>query len=118
MRSNLDRLEDILDAINRIYEKLPETKEEFLGSDLLQIWVMYHIQVVGEAANGLTRDFRQKYPGIPWQDIIAMRHILVHQYFGIDMNEIWITAHEDLPYLEGEIDAIIDKYTNEPHNQV
>jgi hypothetical protein len=37
MRSNLDRLEDILDAINRIYEKLPETKEEFLGSDLLQI---------------------------------------------------------------------------------
>ena len=108
MRSDRDRLVDIKEAIQRIFEKLPPDKEEFTGSDLLQIWVLYHIQVIGEAANGITPEFQKKHRKIPWKDIIAMRHLLVHQYFGIDLNEVWNTTQKDLPLLKKVIDQILE----------
>jgi uncharacterized protein with HEPN domain len=107
MRSDRDRLRDIREAIHRIQEKLPASKGEFTGSDLLQVWVLYHIQVIGEAANGVSPGFRKEHPAIPWQDIIAMRHLLVHQYFGIDLDEVWNTAKHDLIRLEKEITTIL-----------
>ena len=73
MRSDRARLLDIDEAVQRIKEKLPITKEEFIQSDLLQVWVLYHIQVVGEAANGISPEFQKQHKEIPWKDIIAMR---------------------------------------------
>jgi len=102
-----DRLTDIGEAIRRIGEKLPGTKEEFLGSELYQVWVLYHIQIIGEAANKISKKFQKVHPAIPWKDIIAMRHLLVHQYFGIDLDEVWITATQDLPKLEQQIIEIL-----------
>jgi uncharacterized protein with HEPN domain len=67
----------MIEAIRLINEKLPRTKDEFTGSDLLQIWVLYHIQIIGEAANGISSAFRSSHPSVPWQDIIAMRHLLI-----------------------------------------
>ena len=107
MRSDRARLLDIDEAVQRIKEKLPITKEEFLQSDLLQVWVLYHIQVVGEAANGISPEFQKQHKEIPWKDIIAMRHLLVHQYFGIDLDEVWSTAQQDLPRLKQEILLIL-----------
>lgn len=106
MRTDHDRLRDIVEAIGRIREKIPASKEEFLASDLLQIWVLYHVQVIGEAANGITPAFQEQHKTIPWKDIIAMRHLLVHQYFGIDLDEVWNTVTNDLPRLEQEIGKI------------
>jgi uncharacterized protein with HEPN domain len=62
MRSDRDRLSDMIEAIRLINEKLPRTKDEFAGSDLLQIWVLYHIQIIGEAANGISLPFRSSHP--------------------------------------------------------
>jgi len=107
MRSDRARLLDIDEAVLRIMEKLPSTKEEFIQSDLLQVWVLYHIQVIGEAANGISPEFQKQHLEIPWKDIIAMRHLLVHQYFGIDLDEIWNTAKQDLPKLQQEISLIL-----------
>jgi len=107
MRSVRDRLLDINEAIERIIEKLPLSKEEFIQSDLLQVWILYHIQVIGEAANGISPEFQKQHQKIPWKDIIAMRHLLVHQYFGIDLDEIWNTAQQDLPQLQQEISRIL-----------
>jgi uncharacterized protein with HEPN domain len=82
---------------------------EFIQSDLLQVWVLYHIQVIGEAANGISPEFLKQHQTIPWKDIIAMRHLLVHQYFGIDLDEIWNTAQQDLPRLKEEISLILKR---------
>jgi uncharacterized protein with HEPN domain len=109
MRSDHDRLLDINEAICRIMEKLPSSKEEFTQSDLLQVWILYHIQVIGEAANGILPEFQKQHQKIPWKDIIAMRHLLVHQYFGIDLNEVWNTAKQDLPLLQQEISRILKR---------
>jgi len=107
MRNDRDRLTDIVEAIRRVNEKLPGTKEEFLRSELLQVWVLYHIQIIGEAANKVTKKFQKAHPAIPWKDIIAMRHLLVHQYFGIDFDEVWNTATRDLPELEQQIIEVL-----------
>ena len=72
MRSDRDRLVDINKAIQRILEKIPAKKEEFTHSDLLQVWILYHIQVIGEAANGVSPEFQKKHNKIPWKDIIAI----------------------------------------------
>jgi uncharacterized protein with HEPN domain len=109
MRTDHDRLLDISEAIQRIMEKLPSTKEEFIRSDLLQVWVLYHIQVTGEAANSISAEFQKTHPTIPWKDLIAMRHLLVHQYFGIDLDEVWNTAKQDLPLLKQEISRILEQ---------
>jgi uncharacterized protein with HEPN domain len=109
MRTDRDRLLDILESIHRIDEKIPQRKEQFIRSDLLQIWVIYHIQVISEAANGLSPEFRQSHTTIPWQDVIGMRHILVHHYFGIDISEVWNTATIDIPEMKRKIQAILEE---------
>jgi|SRR5208337_1909055 len=107
MRSDRDRLRDILEATRKIERKLPDSRDDFARSELVVVWTLYHIQIIGEAANGISPGFQEDHPAIPWKDIIAMRHLLVHQYFGIDIDEVWNTAKHDLPRLGQEIQRIL-----------
>ncbi len=107
MRSDRDRLEDIREAIGNIQEKCPPTREELFRSDLLHVWVVYHLQVIGEAANNLSADLVAGHQEIPWRRIVAARNILVHQYFGIDEDTIWAMVSDDLPPLEHAVRAIL-----------
>jgi len=118
MRSDRDRLTDIVEAIRRIGEKLPNTKEEFLGSELYQVWALYHIQIIGEAANRISKRFQKDHPAIPWKDIIAMRHLLVHQYFGIDLDEVWNTAKNDLPRLEQQVLKLLKSIASDSEDDI
>jgi len=108
IRSDYDRLLDIDVAIMRVMEKLPSTVEEFIQSDLLRVWPFIISRSIGEAANGISPEFQKQHTIIPWKDIIAMRHLLVHQYFGIDLNEVWNTARQDLPRLKQQISVILN----------
>lgn len=107
MRPDRDRLPDILEAIEKIRERLPPTAEELEASELLQVWVVHHLQVIGEAANNLSPGFIAEHPEIPWRRIIGLRHALVHQYFGVDLDAIWSIAVDDLPPLETAVAAIL-----------
>ena len=108
MRNDRERLLDICEAVDRVREKLPGTKDEFIRSDLLQVWVSWHLQMIGEAANNISVPFQAVHPEIPWKDIIAMRNLLVHQYFRIDPDELWSTAYDDLPRLRMQINRILE----------
>lgn len=103
MRSDRHRLLDIHEAIENIARKIPSSKEEFSASEMHQVWVLYHLQIIGEAANAVSLEFRQEHKTIPWKKIVAMRNLLVHQYFGIDLQEVWDTVQNDLPHLNKEI---------------
>ena len=108
MRPDRDRLEDILEAIEEIRGRLPETIEAWMASKLLQVWVVHHLQVIGEAANSLSPGLVAAHPEVPWQGIADMRHVLVHQYFGVDLATVWRTVTDDLPPLEAAVRAILD----------
>jgi uncharacterized protein with HEPN domain len=108
MRSDRDRLEDILEAIKKIREKCPATPEELFGSELLHVWTVYHLQVIGEAANNLSPEIVAAHQEVPWRRIVAARNILVHHYFGIDEETVWTMISVDLPALEASVGGILE----------
>jgi len=107
MRADQDRLRDILEALSRIRKYVDYDREAFLADELVQVWAVYHIEMAGEAARGVSEELRVQHPQVPWADLVAMRNVLVHQYFGIDFEEVWDTLAADLPALERMIRDIL-----------
>jgi uncharacterized protein with HEPN domain len=103
MRDDRGKLLDILEPIDKIQGKLPVDREIFLGDEMLQVWIVHHIEIIGEAASRLSKELRDRYPAIPWADIVSMRNLLIHQYFGIDHDQVWDTVLIDLPGLRKDI---------------
>ena len=79
----------------------------FDRDELVQTWVLHHLQIIGEAVRGLSDEIRSAHPDIPWAQIAAMRNILVHDYFGIDLEEVWAAVVRDLPQLKAKIAAAL-----------
>ena len=107
MRDDRERLLDILEAIENIQRRAAAGQETYLDDELVQVWMVHHIQIIGEAASGLSRPVRERHPDVPWRDIVAMRNVLVHQYFGIDLEQVWDTVMIDLPRLKSDIVRIV-----------
>ena len=107
MRDDAGRLQDILDSIQRIQERIGGGRQRFESDEMLQVWVVHHLQIIGEAARSISPVLRDAHPGIPWTSVIAMRNLLVHEYFGIDIEEVWSTAVNDLPLLRPLVETIL-----------
>ena len=103
MRSDRRRVEDILEAIERIEKYTVHGRTAFDADELIQNWVVRHLQVIGEAARALTPEFRAQHPEIPWTEVIGMRTILVHRYFDIDPEVVWAVVERDLPRLKAQL---------------
>lgn len=100
-------LNHIRDSISRVASYLDGIDEaEFLRTPLIQDAVMRQIQLIGEAANRLSAEFAAATETIPWKDITGMRHKLVHDYMGVDLEAEWETAVRDLPALQVELDRV------------
>lgn len=106
MRTDADRLQDILTAAGKIHERLPDGFDEFLSDEMVQVWVVHYLQVIGEAARGISRELKERHPEVPWLPVIALRNILVHEYFGLNLSQVWIMARRDLPRLAEQIRTI------------
>lgn len=106
MRSDSDRLDDILMAAAKIQERIGVGLNYFQGDEMLQVWVIHYLQVIGEAARGITQDLKDRFPDVPWAQTIALRNILVHEYFGLNMHQVWMMTQKDLPSLKRQVRAI------------
>lgn len=109
MRDPKERLRDILDAIARIERYAARGREAFEQDELIQVWTFHHIQIIGEAAANLGRDFHEAHPEVPWAQIVAMRNVLVHEYFGVDLEEVWKTVERDLPGLKDAVERLLKR---------
>lgn len=77
------------------------------GDRQLLLALVKDIEIIGEAAARVSTSARVECPGIPWQDIVTMRHRLVHGYFDIDLDIVWNTVVEDLPALVVELERTV-----------
>jgi uncharacterized protein with HEPN domain len=114
MRDDRGRLQDILDAIKRIERYAKRGRPVFEEDELVHTWMIHHIQIIGEAASQLTPTFRKTHHQVPWQQIIKMHHVLVHDYLGIDLAEVWAVVERDLPALKKQVSAILKRRTKRP----
>jgi malate dehydrogenase (oxaloacetate-decarboxylating) len=99
--------EDILDAIQRIEKYSRAGRAAFDRDELVQTWIVHHLQIIGEAVRALSDETRNRQPGISWAQIAGMRNILVHDYFGIDLEEVWAAVERDLPPLKAAVSALL-----------
>ena len=109
MRDRRERLLDMLEAIERIERYAAKGRAEFEKDELIQTWVVPHLQIVGEAAAKLGREFHEKNPSLPWPQVVAMRNVLIHDYFGVDLEEVWRVVERDLPELKPKLERLADK---------
>ncbi len=110
MRDDRQRLVDILEAIDRIEKYSSFGKERFESDELIQTWIVHYLQQTGEAIAKLNPEVLTDHPEIPWRQIIAMRNLLVHVYYNIDLTEIWTVVSRDLPELKRQINMVLTDY--------
>jgi uncharacterized protein with HEPN domain len=106
MRDDRERIEDIREAIDKIEKYSVLGKNEFLGDELIQSWILLQLQIIGEAARSMSDDTCAKYPEIAWRDIIDFRNLIVHEYFRIDLKLVWKIVEKELPLLKKQIKKI------------
>ena len=91
-------------AVGRVFEE----------DELVHTWMIHHIQIIGEAASQLTPAFRKTHQQVPWPQIIKMRHVLVHDYLGIDLAEVWAVVERDLPTLKKQVSDMLKQVAKRP----
>ena len=103
-------LKHILDAANTIENYVRGLSfEDFLLNKLVQDGVVRELEIIGEAVKNLSQKIRSEGSGIPWKNIAGMRDFLAHEYFGVDLEEVWETVTKDLAVLKDTVQKLQQK---------
>lgn len=111
---DLSRLKHIKDACQEAlsfidgYDRADLSRNRMLALSLVK-----ELEIIGEAANNISKDCQDRYPQVPWRVIVGMRNRLIHAYFGIDYDVVWQTVTESSPVLLAEVESIIKNETTE-----
>lgn len=93
MRHESSFLKDILTACRKIDGIIAATTEDsFLKDEVLPAAILHHLTVIGEAIGRLSPEVRKRHPEVPWRTIVAVRHRIVHAYFDLDWQILWVAA--------------------------
>lgn len=107
MRDDRERLLDVLEAIERVEKYADRGRAEFEANELVQVWVVRHLEIIGEAVRGITPAVQSRHPEVPWREVAALRNVLAHEYFDIDPDEVWAVVDTELPDFRASVTAIL-----------
>jgi uncharacterized protein with HEPN domain len=111
MRSNLGdkvRLQHILDAIQEIESYIIDVDfDKFMENSMMRYACIKQMEIIGEASNHLSEEVKSEFTSVEWGQIVGMRNIFVHKYFGVDATIVWEIIKGDIPDLKDKIVEII-----------
>ncbi|MCX5810105.1 MAG: DUF86 domain-containing protein [Proteobacteria bacterium] len=97
-------LEDILNAIEKIERYTKNlTLEKLCENDMAIDAIVRNLEIIGEASKNVPEKVKSKYPFVEWKEAIGFRNVLIHDYFGIDLESVWDTIKNNLPSLKNNI---------------
>ncbi|MBD2039747.1 DUF86 domain-containing protein [Microcoleus sp. FACHB-672] len=99
----------ILDAIAAIERYASQGRQAFDNQELIQIWIVHHLQIIGEATNALSSELTSRYSSVPWAQIVAFRNLVVHEYFRVSLNLVWAIVQNNLPPLKVTVEQILQE---------
>ena len=109
MRRDKLRLKDIITAMDKIFEYTEGlTKKKFKEREMVIDAVLRNLEIIGEAANQLSEEIYTEYEKIPWDRMIGLRNIVIHQYFGVDLNIVWEIVTVNIPETKPKIKKMLD----------
>jgi len=102
------RLAHILESIEELESYTSgSTLDTFLQNSMMKFASVKQIEIIGEAANHISDEMKEKFSEIKWRQITGLRHVLVHEYFGIDSRLIWQIIVDDIPLLKIKIKEVL-----------
>ena len=111
MRSELGdkiRLQHIIDAIDEIHKYLIAADlSVFLENSMMRFACIKQMEIIGEASNHLSAELKSKFSDIEWAQIVGMRNVFAHEYFGVDSSLVWEIIKNDIPELKEKIEHIL-----------
>lgn len=101
------RIQDILFSISKIENFIENMSySEFRKNELVIDAVVRNLEIIGEASKHVPSSIRRLYSSIPWKQMNGMRNILIHEYFGVDVETVWHTSKKHLPILKKQLEII------------
>ncbi len=106
------RTNHVLDAIEQLI-KLSENKsfEDFKSEIAFQLASIKLLEIIGEASNHISKSTQDNFPDIPWKQLIGLRNILVHEYFGVDLYTIWDIIQTSIQPLQLQFKMLLNTLT-------
>ncbi len=109
-KNNLVYIMHMIESINYINEFIKDVDyKKFCMDELINSAVIRKIEILGEAASNLEKEFQIKYSYVPWQLIKDMRNVLIHEYMGVDFPTVWNTIQIEIPKLNEWLHDIQEK---------
>jgi len=104
-------VKDIVEYMERAEEHVKDLSyEEFIKDSKACDAVVRCLEVIGEATKNIPDKIRNKYPSIPWRDMAGMRDKIIHAYFTVDFEEVWLTVKEDIPRIKPLIEKVLSDF--------
>lgn len=99
-------LAHILECIRRVEVNVAGGRDAFFASHTLQDAVLRNLQTMSESTQRLSPAAKGRHPEVQWKGISGFRNVLVHDYFGVNLNRVWEIIEEDVPVLKRAAEAL------------
>ena len=96
----------ISECIERIESYSRKGREHFFETPMVQDAIPRNFEIIGEASKHISSKLKKSHPDLPWKEIAGFRDVLIHDYMGINIEEVWSVVEKHLPHLKQKIEAI------------